>query len=183
MDYPYSLKQIAEITGRSNTALFEFIKNNKEFINSHTIKTGRFIKYDEVALQEFINRFGRVDKVNEGSNASISDLEAHTTAEKPQDIEKDNQSQSAVVEAFRAQIDALKKERDELTEKLAARERDCQEWREQAGQALNALSMEQRRAERLEERLAGYLPAPSTTSKKSFRERLMILFGRTQENK
>ena len=202
-EYPYTLKQIAEITGKSNTSLFSFINENKDFINEHSQKSGkngRFIKYDEEALQAFIKRYGRVDKT--GRNRTHPET-APETAETPA-IEvapsTEAEPQASVIEAFEAQIDALKKERDELTTKLEARERDCAEWRTQAGQALSALSKEQERVERLEERLAGYLPAPSaqaevdkqvdkpeppkiTKRKLTFGERIGALFGRELEIK
>ena len=202
-EYPYTLKQIAEITGKSNTSLFSFINENKDFINEHSQKSGkngRFIKYDEEALQAFIKRYGRVDKT--GRNR-IPPETAQETAETPA-IEVapsvEAEPQASVIEAFEAQIDALKKERDELATKLEARERDCAEWRTQAGQALSALSKEQERVERLEERLAGYLPAPSaqaevdkqvdkpetpkiTKRKLTFGERIGALFGRELEVK
>ena len=46
-DYPYTMKQIAEITGKSYTALYDFVKKEAVFINQHTQITGRFKKYDE----------------------------------------------------------------------------------------------------------------------------------------
>ena len=187
-DYPYSLKQIAEITGKSNTALFSFIKEEQDFINCHTQKNGRFVKYDEEALQAFIKRFGRV--AGEGGNLSPTDA-AQTAPETPSNEvvgDREGEPKSSVIAAFEAQIEALKKERDELANKLEARERDCSDWRTQAGQALSALSKEQERVERLEERLAGFLPAPNTSAgseadkpikrKLTFSERIGVLFGR-----
>lgn len=198
-EYPYTLKQIAEITGKTNTSLFSFIKENSKFIKEHSQKNGRFVKYDEDALQEFIRRFGRVDKSGEVAKPidnpqELPQEDAETPTNSPED-----EARGSVIEAFEAQIDALKRERDELTAKLEARERDCAEWRTQAGQALSALSKEQERVERLEERLAGYLPAPSTqpevdkpldketpkpTKRKlTFGERIGALFGRELEIK
>lgn len=205
-DYPYTLKQIAEITGKSNTALFGFISENKEFINTHSQKSGkngRFIKYDEEALQAFIKRFGKkVSTLEEFVKAQTSQEMPQEGTEPPNNSTEgaqEDKPQASVIEAFEAQIEALKRERDELTAKLDARERDCAEWRTQAGQALSALSKEQARVERLEERLAGYLPAPSaqtevdkpvdkeppkpTKRKLTFGERIGALFGRELEVK
>ena len=191
-EYPYTLKQIAEITGKSNTALFAFIKENGEFINQHSQKNGRFVKYDEDALQSFIKRFGQVDKTTGEADPQETAPEGAETPQTAPEVERVGEAQASVIEAFEAQIDALKRERDELATKLEARERDCAEWRTQAGQALSALSKEQERVERLEERLAGYLPAPTQAEqdppktinrKLSFGERLKILFGRELETK
>lgn len=199
-DFPYSLKQIAEITGKSNTALFAFIKDEQDFINQHTQKNGRFVKYDEDALQYFIKRFGRVSKTGQGMIPPETATETPEPAGSEVAEVVEVEPQASVIEAFEAQIDALKKERDELAHKLEARERDCDEWRTQAGQALSALSKEQERVERLEERLAGYLPAPSaqtevdkqvdkpeepkpTKRKLTFGERIGALFGRELEIK
>ena len=197
-EYPYTMKQIAEITGKSYTALYDFVKKETVFINQHTQITGRFKKYDEEVLQAFIKQFGRVDKQVEADvsqsdtpEGEISPIIAPDSADSGADGEKEGETKQSVIEAFEAQIEALKKERDELSSKLEARERDCAEWRTQAGQALSALSKEQERVERLEERLAGYLPAPNTDSAKdtpetqkptkrklTFRERVGVLFGR-----
>ena len=206
-EYPYTLKQIAEITGKSKTALFGFISENKEFINAHSQKSGkngRFIKYDEEALQAFIKRFGKkVIPVEEFVASQVAlDLppEGAGTPSKSPEVEGEGEPKASVIAAFEAQIDALKRERDELATKLEARERDCADWRTQAGQALSALSKEQERVERLEERLAGYLPAPSaqtevdkpvdkeeppkpTKRKLTFGERIGALFGRELEVK
>ena len=206
-DFPYTLKQIAEITGKSNTALFGFINENKPFINEHSQKSGkngRFIKYDEEALQAFIKRFGKkVSTLEEFVKAQTSPeipKEGAETPSNPPEGAQEDKPQASVIEAFEAQIEALKRERDELTAKLDARERDCAEWRTQAGQALSALSKEQERVERLEERLAGYLPAPNaqtevdkqvdkadepkpTKRKLTFRERIGVLFGHELEVK
>ena len=189
-DFPYTLKQIAEITGKSNTALFAFIKSEQEFINLHSQKNGRFVKYDEDALQAFIKRYGRVDKDEEAPFPAAAPLDdTQQNAEPPSNEgegEDKGETKVSIIEAFEAQIDALKKERDELTAKLEARERDCADWRAQAGQALTALGKEQERAERLEERLAGYLPPPTpetavqTTQaprKLTFGQRIKVLFG------
>lgn len=177
-DYLYTMKQIQQITGKSYTALYSFAKENADFINQHTKVNGKFKNYDEEALQYFIKRFGRVDKPQEeGTSASAATAAAE---DKPAE---------SVIAAFEAQIEALKAERDALSFKLEQREKDCAEWRTQAGQALNALSKEQERAERLEERLAGYLPAPAAEAdptakrKLTFRERVSVLFGRELKTK
>ena len=182
-EYLYTLKDIAQATGKSNTTLFAFIKENGEFIKEHSQKNGRFIKYDEEAYNAFIKRFCK-------DNSQVDKLEGAETApegaEAPPEVERVGEAQASVIEAFEAQIAALKKERDELTAKLEAKERDCAEWRAQAGQALSALSKEQERTERLEERLAGYLPAPSPQEKGrklTFGERISVLFGRTPLSK
>ena len=200
-EYLYTLKQIGEITGKSNTSLFRFINENSAFIKEHSQKNGRFIKYDEDALQLFINRFGRVykqenevDFLKELSKEQVNQDSSSEDSEFSNGFRKvDKKERKSVIEAFEKQIEFLKKECEELTVKLEARERDCAEWRFQAGQALNALSKEQERVERLEERLAGYLPTPRTQSnddkivnkeisnsikrKLSFKERIKILFG------
>ena len=205
----YTMKQIAAITGKSYTALFAFVKES-EFINQHTVINGKFKKYDEEALQEFIKRFGRVDKPEGEVIPLVEFVKAQTpqdlppegaeTPSSPAEVVKGDEARGSVIEAFEAQIEALKKEREELAAKLEARERDCAEWRTQAGQALSALSKEQERVERLEERLAGYLPAPSeqaevdkqvdkaeppkpTKRKLTFGERIGALFGRELEIK
>ena len=191
-EYPYTLKQIAEITGKSNTALFGFIKENNEFITEHSQKNGRFVKYDEEALQCFIKRFGRVVSLEGFINEQLTLEMPQEGAEPPNKENVGGDAQTSVIEAFEAQIEALKRERDELTAKLEARERDCAEWRTQAGQALSALSKEQDRVERLEERLAGYLPSPTiaqeepktpTKRKLTFGERIKVLFGHELETK
>lgn len=197
-DYPYTMKQIAEITGKTYTSLYDFVKENAVFINQHTQITGRFKKYDEEALQCFIKRFGRVDKVDSGDVSQSDTPEGEITPTNPPESaevspegEKEGETKQSVIEAFEAQIEALKAERDALSFKLDQREKDCAEWRAQAGQALSALQKEQDRVERLEERLAGYLPAPSADSAKdapeeqkptrrklTFKERVGVLFGR-----
>lgn len=193
-DYPYTMKQIAEITGKSYTALYDFVKKEAVFINKHTQITGRFKKYDEEVLQLFIKQFGRVDKDVSQSDTpedAVSPTDAPIPADNDAEGEKEGEPKQSVIEAFEAQIEALKAERDALTFKLDQREKDCAEWRAQAGQALSALQKEQDRVERLEERLAGYLPAPSADSandtpeaqkptkrKLTFRERVGVLFGR-----
>jgi len=196
-EYRFTLRQIAEITGKSNTALFGFIKENSDFIKAHSQKNGRFIKYDDEALQAFIKRFCKYNpQVDNEARALIPPDTAQESAETPSkevDEAKAVEAQASVVEAFEAQIAALKRERDELTAKLEARERDCADWRTQAGQALDALSKEQARVERLEERLAGYLPAPTAESetqtakapsrKLTLGERISVLFGRTPPTK
>lgn len=192
-EYRFTLKQIAQITGKSNTALFSFIKENSDFIKAHSQKNGRFIKYDDEALQAFIKRFCKynpqVDKVEGVPTPPETAPEGAETPNNAPEVERGGETQQSVIEAFEAQIEALKKERDELTAKLEARERDCADWREQAGQALSALGKEQARVERLEERLAGYLPAPTTQAevgegrKLSFGERISVLFGRTLKAK
>ena len=192
-EYRYTLKQIAQVTGKSNTTLFAFIKENSEFITEHSQKNGRFIKYDEEAYKAFIKRFcknnAQVDKVAGGPDAPETAPEGAETPQTAPEVERVGEAQASVIEAFEAQIEALKKERDELSAKLEARERDCAEWRAQAGQALSALSKEQDRVEKLEERLAGYLPAPSAQEevergrKLTFGERIGVLFGRTPKTK
>ena len=185
-EYRYTLKQIAQITGKSNTTLFAFIKENSDFITEHSQKNGRFIKYDEEAYKAFIKRFCKIDPpVDKVDTPETAPEGAETSPE----VERVGEAQASVIEAFEAQIEALKKERDELSAKLEARERDCAEWRAQAGQALSALSKEQDRVEKLEERLAGYLPAPSTPEeekkerKLSLGDRFGVLFGRTPRTK
>lgn len=193
-DYPYTMKQIAEITGKSYTALYDFVKKEAVFINQHTQITGRFKKYDEEVLQLFIKQFGRVDKDVSQSDIpedAVSPTDAPIPADNDAEGEKEGEPKQSVIEAFEAQIEALKAERDALTFKLDQREKDCAEWRAQAGQALSALQKEQDRVERLEERLSGYLPAPNADSandtpeaqkptkrKLTFRERVGVLFGR-----
>lgn len=196
-EYNHTLKKIAEITGKSNTALFSFIKENSEFITEHSQKNGRFVKYDDEALQKFIMRFGRVDNAKaqvEAQEGEETPSNAPEVADTDTGSKKDEDAKQSVIEAFEAQIEALKKERDELASKLEARERDCADWRTQAGQALSALSKEQDRVELLEERLAGYLPPPpketeNATSpqyvkrKLTFSERIKALFGHELEIK
>ena len=193
-DYPYTMKQIAEITGKSYTALYDFVKKEAVFINQHTQITGRFKKYDEEVLQLFIKQFGRVDKDVSQSDTpedAVSPTDAPIPADNDAEGEKEGEPKQSVIEAFEAQIEALKAERDALTFKLDQREKDCAEWRAQAGQALSALQKEQDRVERLEERLSGYLPAPNADSandtpeaqkptkrKLTFGERVRVLFGR-----
>lgn len=198
-EYPYTLKQIAEITGKTNTSLFSFIKENSKFIKEHSQKNGRFVKYDEDALQAFIKRFGRVDGQEGAQEPLEMPAEGENTPSNSPDEPQEVGPKASVISAFEAQIEALKAERDALTFKLEQREKDCAEWRTQAGQALSALSKEQERVERLEERLAGYLPAPSTQEvdkpvdkveppkptkrKLTFGERIGALFGRELEIK
>lgn len=194
----YTLKQISKITGKSNTALFKFINKNSEFVKKHSQKNGRFVKYDEEALNLFIDQFGEVceqekqidcfkEMQNEQINKDLISCDSKKINDS-RDVEK--KERKSIVEAFEEQIESLKKECEELTFKLEEREKDCAEWRFQAGQALNALSKEQERVVRLEERLAGYLPASRTqydeniveNSKKTerkllFKERIKILFG------
>lgn len=159
MAYPYTMKDIVNITGKSSQSLHKFVRENKEFINQHTQVNGRFVNYDEDALQMFIKRFGRAKAENQDESPESN----------PTDPPK------SVIDAFEAQIKALTEERDQLLAKLANREADIAGWRDQAGQALSALSKEQDRVEKLEERLAGYLPASSEEKhqrKLTLRERI-----------
>lgn len=183
MECPYTLRDIQSATGKTNQSLYTFIKENKEFINEHSHKNGRFIKYDEVAYQEFIKRFGKVDKEEPKEEATEVAQEAQNAPSAVPEEEPTNtppEVPQSVIEAFEAQIKALQAERDELAHRLSSREEDIKLWREQAGQALSALSKEQDRVEKLEERLAGYLPSPTTQEqvqqlqkrKLTFRERL-----------
>lgn len=161
MSYPYTLKDIARITGKSNQSLFNFIKENREFINSHSQRNKRFVKYDEDALQAFINKFGRIDSETLAEDPSKQAQIAPSDAVQSEVQNPPQEVPQSVIEAFEAQIKALTDERDELAKRLSNREEDCKQWRDQAGQALSALSKEQERVEKLEERLAGYLPAPT----------------------
>lgn len=57
MDYPYTIKDLATKAGKTEQSLQKFIKKNNEFINEHTLQTGRFKRYSQEVMDLVIKYY------------------------------------------------------------------------------------------------------------------------------
>ena len=121
MEYNYTIKDIATKTGKTIQSIQKLRNKNTQFLNENTQTRGRFIYFNETALQWFLNYYG-----------------IKTTTEEAQDTNKDE-----TIASFEEQINDLKTRLAEAEDRRSKAEAEAQQAREQLGMALDALRQAQ----------------------------------------
>ena len=190
MDYPYGIEDLMEKSGIGKSAIYAFIKKNRDFFkeNSASIKdnsttTKPKIKYNQVALDFLLAHYGSKGADESSETPLLEDASQEfakapseqTEATNPQELsEKATKNDSnekldqTSIEALKAQISALEAKIEALEKELASKEGERKELLNQNGALLLLLSQEKQEKALL-------LPAP----KKSIGERIKGLFSKS----
>lgn len=154
MEYPYTVKSLATKVNKTEQSLQKFLKKNSEFINQHTLKTGRFKRYDQAVMDLVIDYY-----------KLPQDLPAPETAEEPAENAGQETEQNARITELESSLKQKDSEIKALQDKLSQSEAERQEMIRQNAALLLLLQEEK------QEKLL-LLPAP----KKSFVQRLKGIF-------
>lgn len=163
MDYPFSIKDISSKVKKTEQSLYTLIKKNPDFIKQNSHKEGRFIKYNQAALDWFADYYGVSQDEPQQENAAECVQEAQ---EGPQEASS-NAEGDFPSQLLQAKIEALEAENAALRERLAASEEERKELRQQVGMALAALQQEK------QEKML-FLPSP----RKTFAEKVKSIFSK-----
>lgn len=112
MKYPFTIKDIAVRVKRTEQSLYSLMKKNQDFIKQNSHREGRFIRYNQAALDWFVEYYGTED----GSHQE-------NTQEPPQ--EDHQEASHAPVEdltaaVLKVKVEALEKENEDLRQRLLA---------------------------------------------------------------
>ena len=124
----YTYKDLQSLTGKTLITIQNFIKENSDFVKSHSMKfgkNGRFIKFDEEVKTKAIERFGVFSDIAEQVKTNT-----------------DNKEQIERIKELEARIEALEKENKGLKEELEKANSERQEAIENTHMALLALQQE-----------------------------------------
>lgn len=162
MEYPYSIKDLASKVNKTQQSLQKFLKKNSEFVNHHTLQTGRFKMYDQAVMDKVIGYYTGVPASEEASDAA-------ETAEEKGSAEME--ALAARVAELEAEVSTKDAEIARLKADLTAAEEERKEMIRQNGSLLLLLQEEKQEKMLL-------LPAP----KKSIWQRIAGHFGSSAEN-
>ena len=157
MQYPYSIKDLATKVNKTNQSLQKFLKKNNQFVNLHTLQTGRFKMYDQAVMDLVCEYYN-------GSPAAAEDTPANETPESDQTAELEKAS--ARIAELEAMVTAKDEEIAQLKEQLSKADEERKEMIRQNGSLLLLLQEEKQEKMLL-------LPAP----KKTFRQKIAAIFG------
>lgn len=163
----YTMKQLSEIIDRTQSMIYNYIKEEKEFYEKHRRKdTKKGFLYDEEALERLKLKSGVLNGVGWGdSNEAKSNIPLHTL---PMDAVEEEERKTDTEE----ELEEAKKQIEELNKRCEALETENKDLREQNGNLLWLLTQEKLEKQKL-------LPPP----RKSIRERLKELFSNSSANK
>lgn len=83
----YSIKEIAEKCGKTTQSIQKLRAKNSEFLNQHTHKNGRFVNYDETALEWFLNYYSVQTVKGEEKNGLESPTESANSQRRIAELE------------------------------------------------------------------------------------------------
>lgn len=132
MEYNYTIKDIATKTGKTIQSIQKLRNKNTQVLNENTQTRGRFIYFNETALQWFLNYYGIKTTTEEAKN------DEKQATEEAQDTNKDE-----TIASFEEQINDLKTRLAEAEDRRSKAEAEAQQAREQLGMALDALRQAQ----------------------------------------
>lgn len=174
MDYPYGIEDLMEKSGIGKSAIYAFIKKNRDFFkdNSASIKdnsttTKPKIKYNQVALDFLLSQYGK----KESAESILSSDRQEVPSNLSENASKNDSAQEADqihLEALQTKINALEAKIEALEKELSAKEEERKQLLNQNGALLLLLSQEKQEKALL-------LPAP----KKSIGERIKGIFHKS----
>lgn len=158
MNYPFTIKDISSKVKKSEQSLYTLIKKNQDFFKQNSHKQGRFTRYNQAALDWFMEYYGTAQE-QEPQNTP-------ETAQKSLQDVAENQEEELSLQQLKTKIAVLEAENAALHERLAASEEERKELRQQVGMALSALQQEKQEKMLL-------LPAP----RKTIAEKVKVFFS------
>ena len=125
MEYPYSIKDISIRVKKTEQALYCLMKRNQDFIKQNSRREGRFVKYNQTALDWFVEYYGAAQ--DESSQQEQESSQQETTTETTTETAQEGRQEAAEVPVedlsaavLRVKLEALERENADLRERLLA---------------------------------------------------------------
>lgn len=187
MEYQYAIEDLASLSGITTQSAYAFIRKNKAFVDEHSTRIHRKVKYSKAVLKLFLDYY-KPDHGDETQTAPI-DAPADERIAVPnntvslQEFNDQKQRYEEELAKVRAERDALREQLDRAYQDLDARKQEVSDLIRQNGLVLLTLSQEKQEKQLLLEAPRWPWQGLFSGKKKKKAERVVVVDGDHQETK